>query len=172
MKRKISILLALTLITLLLSGCGRANNPEAVIKEFMSEMYTVENYEKIDMKNLTIQYPEDKYTNALKKIATEGALEEFLATRIQLIYISSCYELHVNSEITPKNINKYATEKDGSIVYNYDGKVNLTFTDENNQKEEDINGQITVKKIDNNWTITKFNYVGDSIAKYYMKSKQ
>ncbi len=44
-------------------------------------------------------------------------------------------------------------------MYNFDGKVRLTFTDENMQKDKDIHGQVTVNKIDTKWIITKINDV-------------
>jgi hypothetical protein len=146
---------------------------QSIIEEFITEMYNVEDYKKIDMGSLNTIYPKDNYTNELRKIATEDALEPIIASRLQLGYISLCYELKVNSQVISKNISKYTSEEDGSIVYNYNGKVKLTFKDENKQKEENIEGQITVNKINNKWIITKFNNVGiENIAKYYRQTKE
>ena len=174
MKRMLSIILILVLTTLSLTGCGfRKNSPESLIGEFISEMYNVKDYKKIDLNKLTWDYPKDDYTNAIGKLSTKDALDTFAINRYQLEYITYCCKLHVNSEVISKKINQYTTKKDGSIVYTYNGKVKLTFTDENKQEEEDINGQITVNKIDNKWIITKFNYVSvQSILKYYIKSIQ
>jgi hypothetical protein len=146
---------------------------KSIIEEFITKMYNVEDYKKIDMESLNTSYPKDNYTNALKKIATEDALEPIITSRLQLGYISLCHELKVNSKVISKNISKYASKEDGSIVYNYNGKIKLTFTDENKQKEENIEGQITVNKISDKWIITKFNSVSiESIAKYHRDYKQ
>lgn len=189
MKRNVSFLLILVLMTLLLGGCGNTNKISlvnygnidkteenyrtSIILDFLKKMYNVDNYKKINIKQLNVQYPKDKYTNELRKIATEEALEPFIAERLQLLYITYCCDLHVNSLLTSSRIGKYTTEQDGSMVYNFDGKVRLTFTDENKQSEEDIRGQVTVQKINGKWAIIKFNDVSiGNIARYYKNSKQ
>lgn len=146
---------------------------KSIIEEFITKMYNVEDYKKIDMENLKTSYPKDNYTNEFRKIATEDALEPIIDSRLHLGYISLCYELKANFQVISKNISKYASEEDGSIVYNYNGKVKLTFKDENKQKEENIEGQITINKINNKWIITKFNNVSiENIAKYYKQTKK
>lgn len=175
MKKKITILLILTIITLLLASCGNINKtnksqedkPDSVIKEFIVKMYKLDDYKKVNIEKLNIEYPKDKYTNELRKATTEKALTPFINDRMQLSYIMNCCNLHINSKVISTSIYKYTSEKDGSLVYNFDGKTKLTFVDKNKQKEEDVSGQLTVKKINNKWTIVQINRVDiENVLKY------
>lgn len=176
MKRNMLILLVLLLIAFSLISCSSASkkdSPESLIKQFIGEMYSVEDYKKLDIENLEWHEDDNQYNNELKKIATEEALKPFVLGRQQLGYFSICKKLHINCEVASANIKKYLDNGDGSIIYSYKGKVNLTFVDENKQKKEDFEGQITVKEINSKWTIIKFNNVDwGCISKYYLKTKQ
>jgi hypothetical protein len=161
MKKIISFLLSIAVVSLLLVGCNSNKDveSEAVVKDFVTKMYTLEDYKKIDREELNTKYPNDQYTTKISKISTEKAMEEFIADRTVSYYINRLYDLHINSKITSISIDKQSTEKDGSIIYSYKAKGKFTFADTNEEKEEELCGQITVKKVKDSWVITQFNKV-------------
>ena len=161
MKKVIGFLLVIVVASLLLVGCSsnKEANPEAVVKDFVTKMYTLEDYKTVDMAKVNLEYPKDKYTNEIRKISTESALEEFIADRIIYIYIDHLYALHINSKIISISVDQQSSEKDGSIVFAYKAKLKLTFADTKVEKEEEVGGQLTLNKVKNNWVITKFNKV-------------
>lgn len=161
MRKGIYFLLCIVVTTLLLGGCSsnKEANPEAVVKEFVTKMYTLEDYKTVDMEKVNLEYPKDQYTNEIKTISTESALEEIIVNRTKLIYIDYLCTLHINSKITSITIDKQTSETDGSTLYSYKAKLKLTFVDTKVEKEEEVLGQLTLNKVKNNWVITRFNKV-------------
>ena len=176
MNKYICILLTLITMSLLLVGCSDKTkieeiNPGPTINEFITKMYTVDDYTKIDIKNLNLTYPKDKYTNELRKVTTAAALVPIVNDRTQLLYITSCTDSHINSKVISAKIDKYLSQKDGSIVYNYEAKLKYTFPDENKQTDEEVSGQVTVKMVNSKWIITQINStnIGNILKKYKQK---
>jgi len=161
MKKIVAFLLGIAFSSLLLVGCNGNNDagPEAIIKEFVTKMYSLEDYKKIDREELNTKYPNDQYTTKISKISTEKAMEGFIADRTVSSYINRLYDLHINSKITSISIEKQSSEEDGSIIYSYKTKVKFALADTNEEKEEELWGQVTVKKAKDNWIITQFNKV-------------
>lgn len=161
MKKIMAFLLGIVFSFLLLVGCNGNNDagPEAIIKEFVTKMYSLEDYKKIDREELNTKYPNDQYTTKISKISTEKAMEGFIADRTVSFYINRLYDRHINSKITSISIEKQSSEEDGSIIYSYKTKVKFAFVDTNEEKEEELWGQVTVKKTKDNWVITQFNKV-------------
>lgn len=185
MKKGISILLTLILLSIL-AGCSNSTkvdkigsepnttnvketSPEPLINEFISKLYTVDDYKSIDLDNVNSKYPNDKYTNELKKLAEENVLVPLVNDRTQLMYLTTCKNSHINIKIMSTKVDKYITEKDGAVVYNYNAKLQLTFPDDNKQVEENINGQLTLNKASGKWIITQVNKIDDSITQKYRK---
>lgn len=161
MKKIIYFLLSIAVASLLLVGCisNKDSEAEAIVKDFATKMYTLEDYKKVDMEKVKLEYQKYQYTNEIMEISTEKALEEFIADRTIGIYINRLCELHVNSKVTSISMDKNSSEDDGSIIYDYKVKVKLTFADTSKEKEEELLGQITVKKVEDKWVITQFNKV-------------
>jgi hypothetical protein len=161
MKRVICFLLSIVFASLLFVGCSTNKKAEAedIVKVFIMKMYTLEDYKEIKMEKFNLEYPHDQYTNQIRKISTDKALEEFIADRTISFYLNRLYALHINLKVTYTTIDKQSIEKDGSIVFAYKIKSKITFADTNEEKEEEMLGQITVKKIKENWFIIKFNKV-------------
>lgn len=187
MKRGISFLLTLFFLSFLLVGCSDSTkvdkispesnstkaggtSPEPLIKEFISKLYTVDDYKTIDLDSLNTTFPNDKYTSELKKVAGEKALVSFVNDRTQLAYITACIYAHINIKITSTNVDKYSSDKDGSEIYNYSAKLQLAFPDEDKQVEEEVRGQLTLKMAGGKWTITLVNKTDvESIVQKYRK---
>lgn len=161
MKKVISLLLSIAFLSLLLVGCNSNKDvgSEAIVKDFVTKMYTLEDYKKIDREELNTKYPNDQYTNQIRKISIEKALEGFIGDRTISFYLNRLYDLHINSKITSISIDKQNNENDGSIIYSYKVKSKFTLTDTNEEKEEELWGQLTVKKVKDNWVISEFNKV-------------
>ena len=161
MKKFIFFLFSIAFISLLSVGCNNNKDTEfeVIVKDFIIKMYTLEDYKKIDLEKVSLEYPNDQYTNEIRKLSTEKALETIISGRTKYIYIDHLCTLHINSKIKSISIDKQSSENDGSIVCNYKAKLKLTFTDTNEEKEEEFWGQITLKKIKDSWVITEFNKV-------------
>jgi hypothetical protein len=161
MKKIICFILSIVISSFLLVGCNSNKDvgSEELVKDFVTEMYTMEDYKKIDLEKMNWEFPKDQYSNEIMKISTEEAMKNFTADRIISIYLNRLYKLHVNSEVTLFSIDENSREDDGSIIYNYEVKLKFAFTDTNKEKEEELLGQVTVKKVESKWVITKFNKV-------------
>ncbi|MGH4125009.1 MAG: hypothetical protein ACREV6_18995 [Clostridium sp.] len=161
MKKIIYLLLCIVFSSSLLIGCksNKEAGDEVIIKEFVTKMYTLEDYKTVDMAKVNLEYPKDQYTNEIRKISTESAFEGFILDRIKYIYIDHLSAVHINSKVASISIDQQSSENDGSIVYNYKAKLKLTFTETKVEKEEEVGGQLTLNKVKNNWVITRFNKV-------------
>lgn len=168
MKKILSLLLVFSFFTVIFMGCSKDNTKEdeALIKNFITKVHTVEDYKKIDETKLNNEYPNDQYTKELESLMTDKAFEDLVNSGIQRSYILSLYNMHANSVIT-----KLEFKRDSENTYTYNGKVKITFNDKNETKEEDISGQITVEHSNNKTLVSMINKIDYSnILKYKLNN--
>ncbi|MFA6941620.1 MAG: hypothetical protein WCQ54_11695 [Clostridiaceae bacterium] len=147
------------LISMLFTLCSCADSKEKqVIKKFITQYYTIEDYTSIDLDNVRRGYPDDKYTQSFKDMMTPKLFKYFILDMRHESYMNYAVVKGLNIKVKNIKIDKYTENTEGTVVYNYEGTLEINKVSRNEIKEEDINGQITViKSDDDKFLIYQFN---------------
>ncbi|WP_283591836.1 hypothetical protein [Clostridium butanoliproducens] len=173
MKKVFLKILSIFLICFSFVGCNaKKGSEEKLITDFITTLYTFEDYdeldvneyiesipdfEKMDPNKLANFTPKDKYSEKIKPFFTEDALVTFAMNKRQSDYIISLAKNKVSSKVT--NVMDIKETSDG--VYNFKAIVEQKFSEKKLTKNVQIQGQLTLEKIDNKLVISQINKIDD-----------
>jgi hypothetical protein len=142
-------------------GCSAEDESAGLVKKFINEYYTIEDYSKIstDLTSDNVAYNKNVFPEKLQEMLSLEIRERDIENRNRIRIISSSVKGKFNISVDSIEIEKSREEED-LIVYDYTAILKLKSSNAANTK--DICGQLTVKKVNKKWAIDFLNKVDTS----------
>ncbi len=144
-------------------GCSAEDESARLVKTFINEYYTIEDYSKIDTDLASGNLANNKnvFPEKLQEMLNLKIRERDVKNRNRIRIILASVKDKFNISADSIEINKSRSEED-LIVYDYTATLKLKFS--NKVKAKDINGQLTVKRGNKKWVIDFLNKVDTSFV--------
>jgi hypothetical protein len=166
---KFTLFILLMVSSIIFAGCYTSMSKEKkVIESFLKKYYTITDYNKYEETILTKESFKNDYMkeNDYESIMTYSAFNQFSQRGDFLFFLQGANFKKTNFSVKDIKIEKYTTLEDKSVVYNYEAKVEVYFTETKQKKDESITGQLTLTKSnDNKWVISKINKMNEPLMK-------
>lgn len=172
MKKVITLLGILYLVTIILVGCSYSNSDEnsaqKVAKEFETELYTVDSNKINDYNNLikskdTQTFAETMQFNdkTIKSLMTEEGYNSLVANRFNTLNTQGCAEGNYIMQVTDLTLSPNAYDiKENKAGYNFEIKLNFISNRDKAQQTDVGKGYIGLSKENGQWKVFVYRVTG------------
>jgi hypothetical protein len=160
--RKIKfVIICFFLLSFSLTAYGsnmKTTEEENFVHSFIAELYTFDNNSLKNLSFYKFSYPMDKYTLNLRDYMLEKTFDDFTKKDLYYNFIISSYSYGFDSSVYFIKLNPSERSLD-DITYKYTATVELFFNHKSKREIYEVNGELIVTKINNEYKITKISNI-------------
>lgn len=136
----------------------KATDEENFVQSFITKLYTFENSSLKNLSFYKFTYPMDKYSLKLRDFMIEKTFDDFAQKYLYYNFIISSYSYGYDSSVYYIKLNPSEKSLDAT-TYKYTATVELFYNHKSKREIYEVNGELSVSKISNEYKITEVNNI-------------